>query len=54
MSNYKVIGIDQSNTHFSLFARCDLVTFEDVIKEIKWQMTLDVEIDVIEKNNTWE
>jgi hypothetical protein len=33
MSNYEIIGINQSNTHFSLFACCDLVTFEDAIKK---------------------
>ena len=49
MSNYEVIGIDQSNTHFSLFTCCDLVTFENVIKEIKWQMTLDDEIMSLRK-----
>jgi hypothetical protein len=35
MSNYEIIGINQSNTYFFLFACCDPVTFKDAIKNIK-------------------
>jgi hypothetical protein len=38
--------------NFALLSYCDLVTSEDVIKEIKWQKVLDDEIDVIKKKNT--
>ena len=30
------------------------MTFEDIIKETKWQKGMDDETDVIKKNNTWE
>ena len=57
MSDYEVTGIDQTEdplTHFSLFSDCDPTTFEEAIKEPKWQKAMDEEIAAIERNNTWE
>lgn len=31
----------------------DLVRYEDAIKETKWKMAMDREIEMIEKNETW-
>ncbi|XP_059627119.1 uncharacterized protein LOC132269916 [Cornus florida] len=33
---------------------CDPVTFQDAIKDPKWQKAMDEEITSIERNNTWE
>jgi len=57
MSDYKVTGIDQTEdltTHFALFSDSDPTTFESVVKEEKWRKEMDDEIDVIERNDTWE
>ncbi|RVW41479.1 Retrovirus-related Pol polyprotein from transposon RE1 [Vitis vinifera] len=57
MSDYEVIGIDQSEdplTHFALFSYCDPTTFESAVKESKWRKAMDVEIVAIKRNDTWE
>ncbi|CAM8959850.1 unnamed protein product [Rhodiola kirilowii] len=40
--------------HLVLFADCDPLSFEEAIKEKKWQDAMDAEIRAIEKNDTWE
>jgi hypothetical protein len=30
------------------------ITFEEAVRNKKWQVTMDEEITAIEKNNTWE
>lgn len=32
----------------------DPIDFHDVVKSFKWRRAMDVEIDVIQRNNTWE
>lgn len=57
MSDFEVTGADHSEdplAHFALFSYCDLVVFEDAVKESKWQKDMDAEITAIEKNNTWK
>lgn len=57
MTNYEVIGIDQSEdslTHFALFSYCDTIAFQDAIKKSKCQKVIDEEIAAIERNITWE
>ena len=37
-----------------MFADCDPTTFENAVKEEKWRKAMDDEIDVIERNNSWD
>ena len=52
LADYKVIGIEDPITLFALFADCDTIRFESVIKEEKWRKAMDDEIDAIERNDT--
>lgn len=40
MMDFEVTNTDESNkdliTHFALFSYCDLVAFENAIRELKW------------------
>ena len=57
MTDYEVTRIHQSEDpliHFALFSDCDPTTFEEAIKESKWQKAMVEEIATIERNNTWE
>jgi len=56
MMDFKVTGIDVNEdvSNFAFFADCDPTTFENVVKEEKWRKAMDDEIDVIERNSTWE
>jgi hypothetical protein len=54
MSDYEVTTVNQSDnplTHFDLFSYCNLVTFDDTVKETKWKKDMNNEINVIEKKN---
>ena len=51
MTDYEVTRIHQSEDpliHFALFSDCDPTTFEEAIKESKWQKAMDEEIAAIE------
>jgi hypothetical protein len=39
---------------FALFAYSDPIKFEDAVKEEKWKKAMDMEIQAIERNDTWE
>lgn len=57
MSDCEVSGIDQFDDpliYFSIFSNYGPMFFEYVIKERKWQKTIDYEMNAIEKNNIWE
>ena len=57
MTDYEVTGIDQADDplmHFALFSYCNPTTFEEAIKESKWQRAMYEEIATIERNNTWK
>ena len=45
---------DDSIAHFALFSNCDPVTFQEAVKDSKWQKAMNEEVKSIEKNNTWE
>lgn len=45
---------DDQIAHFALFADCDPLTFQEAIKETKWQEAMNEDIRSTEKNNTWE
>ncbi|KAJ6874187.1 hypothetical protein NC651_032883 [Populus alba x Populus x berolinensis] len=39
---------------FDLFANFDPIKFKDAVKEEKWKKAMDLEIQAIERNDTWE
>ncbi|KAI5316850.1 hypothetical protein L3X38_036557 [Prunus dulcis] len=45
---------DDATTHFALFVDSDLISFEEAVKDTKWQKAMEAEINSIEKNHTWE
>lgn len=45
---------DDNVAHHALFADSDPVLFEDAVNNIKWRKAMDVGIEAIEKNDTWE
>ncbi|GKU99221.1 hypothetical protein SLEP1_g12096 [Rubroshorea leprosula] len=57
LEDYEVTDLPQNDvpvTHFALFANCDPLTYEEVVKEEKWQKAMAEEIGSIERNQTWE
>jgi hypothetical protein len=52
IKDYEVTEIDDLITHFAPFSYCDLIVFEDVVKNSKWRKAMDDEITAIERNNT--
>ena len=52
---YEVINpIYNDVTLYCHLATCDLIVFEEVIKDEKWKIAMDKEIALVEKNNTWK
>ena len=49
--DFEVTNTDESNkdliTYFALFSYCDLVAFENAIRELKWWKTMDIEVATI-------
>ncbi|KAI5338481.1 hypothetical protein L3X38_017752 [Prunus dulcis] len=45
---------DENIAQFALFAGNDPNTFDDAVKSSKWRKAIDLEIQAIERNNTWE
>ncbi|GKV11116.1 hypothetical protein SLEP1_g22397 [Rubroshorea leprosula] len=57
LEDYEVTNLPQDDvpiTHFTLFAYCDPLMYEEAVKEEKWQKAMAEEIGFIEKNQTWE
>ncbi|GLT50492.1 hypothetical protein SLA2020_239750 [Shorea laevis] len=57
LEDYEVTDLPQDDvpaTHFALFADCDPLTYEEAVKEEKWQKAMAKEIGSIERNQTWE
>ncbi|GKV23723.1 hypothetical protein SLEP1_g33425 [Rubroshorea leprosula] len=57
LEDYEVTDLPQDDVpinHFALFVDCDLLTYEEVVKEEKWQKAMAEEIGSIERNQTWE
>lgn len=58
MEDYEVSGdqsdIDDTLAHYAFLSGCDPITFQEAVKDSKWQIAMDEEIRSIEKNNTWE
>ena len=45
---------EEDTAYQALFASNDLVSFSDAVKSMKWRKTMDVEIEAIKRNDTWE
>jgi len=41
-------------TLYCHLAICDLIVFEEVLKDEKWRIAMDEEIALVEQNNTWK
>ncbi|GKV46281.1 hypothetical protein SLEP1_g53273 [Rubroshorea leprosula] len=57
LEDYEVTDLPQDDVpvnHFALFVDCDPLTYEEAIKEEKWQKAMAEEIGSIERNQTWE
>jgi hypothetical protein len=47
-------NLNDDLTLYCHFADCELIGFEEAVKDEKWRNAMDEEIKAIEKNNTWE
>lgn len=45
---------DDNEALFALFATADPINFEEAVKSEKWRNAMDVEMEAIERNGTWE
>ncbi|GKU90158.1 hypothetical protein SLEP1_g4195 [Rubroshorea leprosula] len=57
LEDYEVTNLPQDDVpinHFALFAYCDPLTYEEAVKEEKWQKAMTEEIGSIERNQTWK
>lgn len=56
MDDYEVSSVqyDDIFTHYALLLDCDLITFQEAIKDIRWKKLIGGKIRSIEKNNTWK
>lgn len=45
---------DDNTANLILFADCDPIAYEDAEKDLKWQKAMDIEIESIKRNDTWE
>ncbi|GKV33525.1 hypothetical protein SLEP1_g42028 [Rubroshorea leprosula] len=57
LEDYEVTDLPQDDVpvnHFALFVDCDPLTYEEAVKEEKWQKAMAEEIGSIERNQTWE
>ncbi|GKU96956.1 hypothetical protein SLEP1_g10137 [Rubroshorea leprosula] len=57
LEDYEVTDLPQDDVpvnHFALFVDYDPLTYEEAVKEEKWQKAMAEEIGSIERNQTWE
>jgi hypothetical protein len=47
-------SIDNDLTLYYHLAMCELIAFEEAIKDEKWRITMDEEIASIKKNDVWK
>ena len=45
---------EDNEAHLAMFAAADPIHFEDAVKSEKWKKAMDLELEVINKNGTWE
>ena len=58
MQDFEVTNVHSDNhdtfAHYALLANYDPITFQEAVKDSKWQKAMKEEIRSIEKNNSWE
>jgi hypothetical protein len=57
MRDYKTgegLSEDDTAMQLAMFAAPDPIRFEDVVKSEKWRTTMDVKMEAIKRNGTWE
>ena len=47
-------GEEEDMTNLAMFVAVDPISFEDAVKSEKWRHAMDLELEAIEKNGTWE
>ena len=45
---------EDNEAHLAMFATADPIHFEDAVKSEKWRKAMDLELEAINKNGTWE
>jgi len=45
---------DEDEMHFVWFVATNPIFYEDAVKSANWRIVMDVEMEAIEKNGTWE
>ncbi|KAH9743180.1 Integrase catalytic domain-containing protein [Citrus sinensis] len=46
--------LSEEEVQLAMFAAADPIRFDDAVKSEKWRKAMDVEIEAIKRNNTWE
>ena len=58
MQDFEVSSVQSNNydtiSHYALLSYCDHITFQEAVKDSKWQKAMNEEIRSIKKNNSWE
>lgn len=56
MDDYEVSDVQSDDTlgHFALLSYCNPITFQEIVKDTRWQKAMDEEIKSIDKNDTLE
>lgn len=47
-------GLSEEEVQLAMFATADPIHFDDAVKSEKWRKAMDVEIEAIKRNDTWE
>ena len=45
---------EDNEAHLTMFTTTDPVNFEDALKSEKWRQTMDLKMEAINRNDTWE
>lgn len=48
------LSSEEDVAHLAMFAHSDPILYEDAVISSKWKKSMDLEIEAIERNNTWE
>ena len=57
MSDYETgegLSEEEHEVQLAMFAAIDPIYFEEAVKSEKWRTTMDIEMEAIKKNDTWE
>jgi hypothetical protein len=56
MKDYETEGIteEDNEAYLAMLATTDPIYFEDVVKSMTWRRAMDIEMEAINNNDTWE